>query len=113
MRGGAPHANSLRKAGKRALQDPERKRRRCVGWRPTRTRCGKQESEHFKIRSVSDGDAWGWAPELAAESRKSEHFKIRSVSDGDAWGWCPRTRCGKQESDHFKIRSVSDGDAWG
>jgi len=42
---------------------------------------------HFKIRSVSDGSAWGFGE--AFTEQNMIHFKIRSVSDGSAWGWGP------------------------
>ncbi|MBI1875541.1 MAG: hypothetical protein HYS05_16875 [Acidobacteria bacterium] len=38
--------------------------------------------------------------------------KIRSVSDGGAWGWGP-TRIKFEDVAASKIRSVSDGGAWG
>ena len=42
-----------------------------------------------KIRSVSDGSAWGSGPVEAFTEQKVIHFTIRSGSDGSAWGWAP------------------------
>jgi hypothetical protein len=64
-------------------QDPERKRRQRVG-------AIEQTSDRIKIRSVSDGSAWGWMTPLTggcAIEQTSDRIKIRSVSDGSAWGW--------------------------
>ena len=46
-------------------------------------------TDHFKIRSVSDGSAWGADSVEAFTEQKVTHFKIRSASDGSAWGWGP------------------------
>jgi hypothetical protein len=48
----------------------------------------KQTSDRIKIRSVSDGSAWGWGPTMIAK-QTNDRIKIRSVSDGSAWGWGP------------------------
>ena len=51
----------------------------------------KQPGEHFKIRRVSAGNAWGVGPHADQEMTKQpgEHVKIRRVSAGGAWGWGP------------------------
>jgi hypothetical protein len=49
----------------------------------------KQMIDRLKIRSVSDGSAWGWGPARQMTKQTGVRLKIRSVCDGSAWGWGP------------------------